>query len=211
MKVLFADSKFWKDLSADFQKKYGAEVEKSFKEASKLLPTGSVHINFLVQPSPYDLIPETHDAARTINSELIRLAFDPAYAKEHTGEILSHIKPSVYHEMNHAARFNIPIWHKSLLEWCLMEGLATVFERDRAGGKPLWGEYPENVADWLDEVKKAKDSERDKIMFRHSDGRRWIGYKVGTYMIDEAIKKSGKTIEELTALECDEIFKLAGI
>jgi hypothetical protein len=209
MKVLFADTDFWND-KADLKKKYEAEVTKAFNTAHKLLPVVSEKLSFVVQDNPRACIPETGDGARTYNAILVILSFDPAlpYGEK---DLLEHIKASVFHEMNHAARFSKPIWHKNLLEWCLMEGLATVFERDRADCKPLWGEYPENTAEWLEEVKKAKDSEHDKIMFRHPDGRRWIGYKVGTYITDEAMKKSGKTIEEITALECDEIFKLAGV
>lgn len=209
MKVLFADTDFWKGKTA-LKKSYEAEVKKAFKEVHKLLPIVNNRLSFVVQDNAKYCIPEIGSGAQTHNSILVIFSFDSGLPYGEKG-LLDAIRPAVFHEMNHAARFSKPIWHKNLLEWCLMEGLATVFERDRADGKPLWGEYPQNVTEWLEEVKKAKDSERDKIMFRHPDGRRWIGYKVGTYITDEAIEKSGKTIEELTALECEDIFKLAEI
>jgi uncharacterized protein YjaZ len=48
-------------------------------------------------------------------------------------------------------------------------------------------------------------------MFKHSDGRKWIGYKVGTWIVDEALKRSKKTIEQLTQLDCAEVRRLARV
>jgi uncharacterized protein YjaZ len=48
-------------------------------------------------------------------------------------------------------------------------------------------------------------------MFTHTDGRKWIGYKVGTYIIDQAMKNSGKSVIELTQMECVDILKLAKV
>src|SRR5690606_10815568 len=99
MKIHFADSSF--KVSADFKQKYIAEIEKAYKEVSKLLPFGSQHVNFFVQPRTYDLLAETEDAGYTLNSEFITLAFNP-----NTDKPLGHIKGTVFHEMNHASRYN---------------------------------------------------------------------------------------------------------
>ena len=50
----------------------------------------------------------------------------------------------------------------------------------------------------------------EEYMFIHPDGRRWIGYKVGTYIVDEAIKRSEKSVIELTQMECTDIIDAAG-
>jgi uncharacterized protein YjaZ len=213
MKVLLADSPFWSKLGEDFQEKYVKEATKAYKEVSKLLPFGSKYITFMVQPREYGLIEATHDAGRTHNSSLIELAFSPKFALKNPGQILKQVRPTVFHEMNHAARFNIHIWHKSFLDNCVLEGLATVFERDRGGEDVLWGKYDEkDVKKWLAEVKKqANMSNYGEYMFKHPDGRRWIGYKTGTYIIDRAVEKSGKSVEELSKLECKDILQLAGV
>lgn len=213
MKILLADSPFWSRLGGDFQKKYAEEATKAYKEASKLLPFGSKYVTFVVQPREYGLIEATHDIGRTHNSGLIEMAFDPKFALKNPGQILEQVRLTVFHEMNHAARFNIPLWHKSFLDHCVFEGLATVFARDRAGDNALWGQYDEkDVKRWLEEVKKHADmSNYGDYMFKHPDGRRWIGYKTGTYIIDQAVKKSGKSVEQLSELQCKDILRLAGV
>lgn len=205
MKIHFADSPY--KVSADFKQKYIAEIENAHREVSKLLPFGSKHINFFVQPRTYDLIAETEDTGYTVNSEFVTLAFNP-----NTDKSLEHIKGTVFHEMNHAARYNNGIWHNGFIDNCIMEGLATVFAREYANYDALWGQYADEVTDWLDEIlEQGKNIDVNQYMYRHSDGRRWIGYKVGTYIIDEAIKNSGKTVIELTKMECADILKLAKI
>lgn len=210
MKIHVADSEY--KVSDDFWKRYKTEIKKSFTEASKLLPFGSKHINFFVQPRTYALIKETGDNARTHNSEFIELAFDPTRDKNGLDTILNGVKYGVYHEMNHAARWNIPIYHHTFLDSCIMEGLATAFARDYAGEKALWAKYPKNVAEWIQEIIDKNDMFNwGHYSFDHPDGRRWIPYKTGTYIVDQAASNSGKSIIELTQLECTEILKLAKI
>jgi uncharacterized protein YjaZ len=212
MKIHFAESKYWEKLPANFRPKYTREIKRAFEEVSKLLPFGSKHVNFFVQPRTYGLIEETGDNARTLNSEFIELAFDPTRDTKGLKVILSGVRPAVYHEMNHAARFNIPIFHKTFLDNCVLEGLATVFTRDYAGEDAGWAKYPKNVADWLQEIVDKNDMFYwQHYMFKHPDGRRWMGYKVGTYIIDQAMKNSGKSVIELTKLECKDILKLSKV
>jgi len=212
VKIHFAESKYGPKLPANFKERYKQEVEKAYEEVTKLLPFGSKHINFFVQPRTYGLIKETGDHARTHNSEFIEMAFDPTTDKRGLEVIISGIRPAVYHEMNHAARFNIPIYHNKFIEVCIMEGLATVFAREYTGEKALWGQYPKDVTKWLQEIIDKNDMFYwQEYLFKHPDGRRWIGYKVGTYIIDQTLEHSDKSIAELSKMECDDIFKLAKV
>ena len=144
MKIHFAESAY--KIDPGFKKKYIAEIETAHKEVSKLLPFGSKHINFFVQPREYSLIPETQDNGRAYNSEFVELAFNPTLDDKGLKIILGNIKATIFHEMNHAARFNIPIFHVKFLDHCILEGLATVFERDYGGSKPPYGEYPDKIS-----------------------------------------------------------------
>ncbi len=212
MKIHFADSEYTNTLPPGFRYKYTQEIKKAYREASKLLPFGSKHINFFVQPRTFALIESTGDNARTYNSEFIELAFDPNRGKKGLEVILSGVRPAVFHEINHAARFNIPIWHHKFLDNCLMEGLATVFSRDYTGEKAPWAKYPPEVKSWVQEIIDKNDMFAwQQYSFDHPDGRKWIAYKVGTYLIDKAMKNSGKSIIELTRMECADIFKLAQV
>lgn len=210
MKIFFADSEY--DLSAEFVRQYKNVVTKAFKEVSQILPFGSPHVNFVVQPREYNLIDVTHDAGHTHNSELIELAFDPTLDETGLKNILVSARAVIYHEMNHAARFNVPVWHKTFFDNCILEGLATAFERDYAGAKVLWAEYPDNVEECIQEIINLEITPnwRD-YAFQRDDGRHWMAYKIGTYIVDQAKQKSDKAIPELTQLSCNEILRLAEI
>lgn len=210
MKIHVADSQYWKMLGEAFQKQYVAEIERAYKEANRLLPFGSTHLNFFVQPSPFGFIKETGNGGFTFNSGLIQLRFDPE-CRIGKQKILENVRAVVFHEMNHAARWHKLIWHTTPVDMCIFEGLATVFERDYANWRPLWSKYKKDDAKkWLKEVKALPDGLlSDEYRFKHSDGRRWISYKVGTYLIDEAMANSSKTVIELTQMECADILGLA--
>jgi uncharacterized protein YjaZ len=211
MKLLFAETDFWKNRLA-LQETYTRAVRTTFKDVRKRLPQILPTINFVVQASAHESIPEYGTGGFIRNSKLILLFFDPSlpYGEQ---ALLQNTREAVFHELNHAARYAIPIWHHTFLDNCVMEGLATVFERERAGASPLYGQYEAAKArTWLVEIRKksAAIPWRD-YMFTHPDGRKWIGYKVGTYLIDQAVHNSGKTIEELTRMECKDILALADI
>ena len=72
---------------------------------------------------------------------------------------------------------------------------------------------PEDVLAWVGELLKLPESERwDQWMYQHPDGRRWIGYRAGTYIADRAISESGRSAAELVLIPNEEgILKLAGI
>jgi hypothetical protein len=45
-------------------------------------------------------------------------------------------------------------------------------------------------------------------MFKHPDGRLWIGYRAGTYLVDRAMAKSGKTSVSLLTVPVQEIVEM---
>ena len=89
--------------------------------------------------------------------------------------------------------------------------MATAFERDYAGSSPPWGVYPVEVSDWAKELlARPANAEWDQSMLLHpGDGRRWLGYKVGTYLVDRAMKSSGKSSAELASTPTDDVIEMA--
>ena len=47
-------------------------------------------------------------------------------------------------------------------------------------------------------------------MFRHPDGRRWIGYRAGTYIADRAMKATELSAAELAITPTARVLELAG-
>lgn len=48
-------------------------------------------------------------------------------------------------------------------------------------------------------------------MFKHPDGRRWIGYRAGVYIVDQAQRKSGLSAAKLVNSSTYEILRVEGI
>jgi uncharacterized protein YjaZ len=88
--------------------------------------------------------------------------------------------------------------------------MATVFARDFAGVTTPWSNYSDDVSDWAEEIRALEPGfQYAEWMFTHPDGRRWIGYTVGTYLVDLAIAASGKSAAELATVPTSEILALA--
>lgn len=89
--------------------------------------------------------------------------------------------------------------------WIILEGLAVVFERDLGGAKHSWKKYGDDevMQTWLTESKQP----------RFVVAGDWVGktYKLGAWIVDRAIKHSGKSIVELTAMSRDEIMHLTQV
>lgn len=211
MKIIYAESDFW-DKNKDFTEKYENTIVKTYKKAKKLISFIPEEVTFVCQTNNWECIKETGDGGFTRSSRLLLLSMDPSMPYDEK-VFLKNVESTVLHELNHSARYEQGIMHGKFLDNCIMEGLATVFEREYSErGKPLWADYDSSVIkSWFKEivsVTKKSFSWRD-YMYRHPDGRRWMGYKVGTWIVDEAIINSGKNIEELTLCTNEEILDLA--
>ena len=122
------------------------------------------------------------------------------------------LRSTMFHELHHQVRGWMQRGGRpkgGLLDAVVSEGLATAFERDVAGSSPPWGKYPAEVADWDVELRALPDdADFMQWMVLHDDGRRWIGYRTGTYIADQAIAMTGKTAAELATTSTDEILRL---
>lgn len=179
-------------------------------EARRSLPALAPQLTLQVQ-SGKDVIPELGAGATVAGADWVRWTVDPG----HPGGVVkiaeSHLRGTLFHEFHHLVRGSTISFH-TLMDHVITEGLATAFERDFAGESRPWADYPNDVSKWVDELllvpPTAKSSE---WMFRHPDGRRWIGYKAGTYLVDQAMKRLNRTSAELVATPTEEILAAAGI
>jgi uncharacterized protein YjaZ len=110
--------------------------------------------------------------------------------------------------LNHVVRAAV-FFDRRLRDHVIREGLATAFERDYGGASPAWGQYPPEVAQWTTELlAQPDDAPRKQWLFQHPDGRRWIGLRVGTYLIDRAMKATGRASAELVRTPTDDLVRL---
>ena len=182
----------------------------TFREVRLLLPGLPARIQLTVRPGS-DVIEETGETGAAMPPDAIMWTVDPQRNGGVDAVAQKWLRASLFHELHHLARAarQPP---KSLIDHAIHEGMATVFERDLAGAEVPWGAYPENIDQWSDELTRlADDSSVKDWLYNHPDGRRWIGIKVGTYWVDRAIAKSGRSVGEFTTLSSAEMLELAGV
>jgi Predicted Zn-dependent protease (DUF2268) len=161
------------------------------------------------------VIPETGEVGSAVAPFRINWVVDPSRLGGIAAIAQSSLKPTLYHECHHLVRFarlRRPEVAPTLMDRVVGEGLATAFERDFSGRRPPWGDYPTDVSAWVEELMKVSESESIiRWMFWHPDGRRWIGYRAGTYIADRAISASGRSAAELVLTPYEEILEMARI
>lgn len=163
------------------------------------------------------LIKSTGTGGFAAEPSKIYLSFDPSFEGDKESQMID-FRASFYHEAYHLVQGFVgsdeTSWGETRLENAILEGAATKFEMIRAGSNPGWGQYDETeIKDWVKEV-AALTKEDDIIKWKFYDpdtGRRWIMYRSGSYIVDQALQKSGLQIEGLVRLKPMEIYKLSGL
>lgn len=179
-------------------------------EARRLLPTLPQDLVIRVYAGS-DIIPESGERASIVPPATVIWVVDPQHEGGVTRVVDTWLRATLLHEWHHLVRAQT-VTSTSLMDAVISEGMATVFERDVGGVAPPWGMYPDDVADWVVEL-MALPADADGNLWlrrRHPDGRLWVGMRAGAYLVDRAMKRSGRTAAELVAVTTEEILALAG-
>jgi hypothetical protein len=132
-----------------------------------------------------------------------------------TDAAIANLTPMVFHEFHHLVRGWTMKGNKfdsGMDIAAINEGMAVAFSVKYSGAESNWANYPENVSDWVIEILNLpKYASYGKWVVNHPDGRQKIAYKAGRYIIDEAVKHSGKSILELTDLAPIEVIHISGV
>lgn len=182
------------------------------KEVRVLLPMLADEIDVGIYPTK-NVITETGENARTLSATAFDLALNPWDDRGVEAIARKHCKSTLFHEVHHMVRMNTIPWREGVIDFAIFEGLATVFERDYAIDEPPWGSYdPAVIKDW---TKEAMSLDKETVdwnhySFSHPDGRSWILYRVGAYVVDQAIKHNpSETAATLVDRSSDDIVELA--
>lgn len=161
------------------------------------------------------VIPETGEMGLAISASRVGWTVDASRDGGVAAVARAQLRFTLFHELHHLARGWVIYRDETrttFMEGVVSEGLATVFERDVAGRSTPWGEYPENIDAWVAELLELPVSAPYlPWMIQHADGRRWIGYRAGTYIAEQAIRSSGLSAAALVHVPTDEVLKMAGI
>jgi hypothetical protein len=187
--------------------------EAAVAEIAAILTGVPPRIELVVQAGEA-VIPETGEGGMALAPARIGWTVDPGRPGGVVAIARQQLRRTLFHEVHHLARG----WTVEgvtaggrMIDAVVSEGMATAFERDAAGWRPPWGEYPaDEVAGWVDELRMVPGFETYATwMFQHPDGRRWIGYRAGTYLTDRATAASGRSAADLVSTPTDEILELA--
>ena len=185
----------------------------TISEVSALLPALSDDI-VLGVGSGDQVVPETGEVGSSVEPGRIEWSADPSQPGGVEGVARRQLRPTLFHELHHQARDWVirgGARPTSFIEASVCEGLATAFERDAAGRRPPWAEYPTEVDHWVEELMALPmRADYAEWMFRHPDGRRWIGYRAGTYIADRAMEASQMSAAGLATTPTAQVLELAG-
>ena len=204
-----------KDISEKNRRLFKRIVFKHAKIAAKKLNIDL--INIVIYPKRDLTIPKVGSGGFAPNSEWTRLAIDPFRKEEDIEYIIKNIIPlSVYHEMNHVARWSKPGYGSSLLDAIISEGLAIVFAEENWDlFKAPWAKYEQGEIKKYFEFLNKRNKDQDKN-YNHAEwffgkGKpNWLGYKLGSFII-RVVKNKNPNINllELVHMDSKKIIKLS--
>ena len=185
-------------------------------EVREVLPQVPPSVTLVVSAGSA-VIEETGELGMAPEPGRVSWTVDPSRSEGVIAIASKHLRSTLFHELHHLARGytvrgGAP--RTSFMDAVVGEGMATAFERDFAGAKPPWGEYPEGVSAWVEELLLLPMSafgSYAKWMLEHPDGRRWIGYRAGTYIVDQAMSGSGLSSADLVLTPTAEVLRLADL
>jgi tetratricopeptide (TPR) repeat protein len=92
------------------------------------------------------------------------------------------------------------------------EGLAVAFSEIYTGDLTDGNSYTDDADNWVKEILllPLDASYAQWVMGEHPDGRTYIGYRAGNYLIHKTMEKSKMNILELSELSPNEILKIGG-
>lgn len=183
-------------------------ADKAASDARVHLPDLPRKLTLRVE-SGSDVVPETGAGGTAIPPDWVRWMVDATRSEGVTAIANTGLRAVLFHEFHHLVRGTKGV-PESLMDHVIFEGMATAFERDFGGAQPLMGSYPTNVPEWVAELMAlGPEAEQREWLFKHPDGRRWIGFKAGTYLVDQAMERSGKNSADLVLIGASDVLQLA--
>jgi uncharacterized protein YjaZ len=175
------------------------------RDARQHLPTLAAQITLRVE-SGKDVIPELGATAYAGMGDWVLWTVDPDRPEGVVNIAEAHLRAALFHEFHHLVR-RASVPPQTLMDFVIFEGMATAFERDFAVASPLWGQYPDDISTWVDELllQPHDATPAEWLAKQHDDGRRWIGMRAGTYLVDLASKELHRTPAELVSTPTEAI------
>lgn len=189
----------------------------SEEEVRNLLPSLPDSIKVIVENVDWDLeiVDGVTGRAETNSPPLVLVQISNNYHGGIIDSVKKGIRTTIFHEFHHLSRgwaiqdnkfsYGIP-------NAMVNEGLAIAFTEIYTGNIKEVTAYTDEADNWVKEILALPldANYSDWVMGEHPDGRTYIGYRTGNFLIRRAMDISGKSVLELSKLTPEEIIKLAG-
>jgi len=181
---------------------------------------GISYVNITVYSNKNFVIPETGEGGYAASGDWFQIYIDPTKSEDELEKIIKVDTPlTVYHELNHVARWNSTGYGVTLPEVIVTEGLASVFaaENWKKSSSP-WIKYSPEEINELINIYKCRDKNYDSN-YNHSEWfygtgalPRWIGYKLGFHIV-KLIRENNPQVgwDRLINMSAEEIINLIDI
>lgn len=192
-------------------------ISNSEEEVRDLLPKLPDSIKVIVEAVDWDLdiVNGVTGRTETNNPPLVLVQISHNYKGGVIDSVYQGIKSTIFHEFHHLSRgwaiqdnkfsYGIP-------NAMVNEGLAVAFTEIYTGNINEVNAYTDEADHWVQEILALPldASYADWVMGEHPDGRTYIGYRTGNFLIRKAMTMSGKNILELSEFTPEQIINLAG-
>ncbi|WP_447928309.1 DUF2268 domain-containing putative Zn-dependent protease [Vreelandella sp. EE27] len=205
------DGRHFDEAARDAIEQTCADVEPQVREHLPMLP-GDMELTCQTGKM---VIPETGEMGLAVSATRVGWTVDASQGQSVAHIAREQLRYTLFHELHHLARgwvIHRDEPRTTFMEGVVSEGLATVFERDVGGRRTPWGDYPANVDVWVEELLALPvTAPYFQWMIQHDDGRRWIGYRAGTWIAERAIRASGRSAAALVNVPTSEILAMADV
>jgi len=190
-------------------------MQRAEKEVRTLLPTlpEEIKVTATIVDRNIDIVGGV--SGRADAPGVVLIEFSRVFPGGVSAAAQSSLTSTVFHEFHHLDRGWTIQGNKfgpGIPVAAVNEGLATVFAEEYTDEyfEEAYS-YPEDADEWLREILALPvDADYSTwMMGEHPDGRNSIGYRVGRFIIHQAIANSGKSVLELSRLAPEEILRLA--
>ncbi|MBN2884819.1 hypothetical protein JXE04_02755 [Patescibacteria group bacterium] len=188
------------------------------KKVRGLLPNLPKDIKVIIEIVDWDLnaVGGVTGRTETNNPAIVAIQVSNKFKGDISNALDIGLESTIFHEFHHLSRgwaIQDNKFERGISIAMVNEGLAVIFAEEYTNAVFEENHVPKDAdADaWVKEILGlSKYADYQKWMFKHPDGRTSIGYRSGTFLVRQAMAKSGKNILELSNLTPNEIIKLAG-
>jgi hypothetical protein len=173
-----------------------------------LLPSLPASVDVFLETDG-EVIPETGESGRVVGRREMVITLDPVHPGGVGRLIEDRLRATFFHEACHLARLNCVVLNAEPIALTFHEGLAVAFERDAADSTAPYADYSGlPVALLTHMLISGRVEDLDSWFYGSVRQGRWLGYRVGTFLVDRIMSATSLEIHELVSVRTGELLDI---